>query len=147
MQMLSYVSESLIPTAERGATVRQLMRVAQEKNAALGISGVLFLRGNVFFQTIEGPKCAVNDVFGSIVSDPRHQSICLLANEPIEKRRFSGWSMECFHEHTNQKDYVNALQDLEYHFRHEEQFSASNVYAYFEEMALSLERYRLPKAA
>ena len=147
MQMLSYVSESLIPAADRSAAIRQLMVVAQERNASLGVSGVLYLRGNVFFQTLEGPESAIQDVFGRIIEDSRHHSICLLINKPIEKPRFSGWSLECFHEPSSEYDYLSTLEDIDHYFRDEAQFSTENVYAFFEEMALALEPYRLQKAS
>ena len=147
MQMLSYVSEARIPANDRALAARHLMHVAQKRNAELDISGVLFLRGDTFLQTIEGPDYAVQSLFRSIASDRKHKSVCVLVNEQIEQRRFSGWSMECYHESNYLPDYIGTLQQIEKRFESEARFTALNVYSYFEELLIALDPYRLTKAA
>ena len=147
MRMLSYLSNAQLPALERKASIQQLMEVAQKRNDELEISGVLFLRGNTFLQTIEGPDDALKEVFQSIVADSRHNSICFLVSEAIERRRFSGWSLECFHDHGYSTDYDGTLQEINKYFKDEACFSASNVYSYFFELADELAPYRLLKAA
>ena len=147
MQMLAYVSNARIPAMGRKAAMRQLSAAAQKRNDELGISGVLFLRGNTFLQTIEGPDDALREVFQSIVADNRHDSMCVLVNEAIEQRMFSGWSLECFHDHYSTSDFMSTLQDINERFDHEPCFTASNVYSYFSSLAADLAPYRLSTAA
>ena len=66
---------------------------AREKNARLQITGALLHRNGRFIQIIEGPDDAVRSVYASIVADPRHRNIHLVADERIAVRRFPAWTM------------------------------------------------------
>jgi len=44
-------------------------------------------------QAIEGGRSAVNELYGHIQRDKRHQQIELLDYEEISERRFGGWTM------------------------------------------------------
>ena len=147
MQMLSYVSEAQIPHMERASTMRRLMDVAQKRNAELDVTGTLFLRGDTFFQIIEGADGAIQSLFQDIAADPRHKSVCLLVNEPITERRFSGWSMECFHDPSYQPDYFGSLSEIDRYFENEARFTVQGIYTYFSELAAGLASSRLTKAA
>ena len=147
MQMLSYVSEAQVPHMERASTMRRLMDVAQKRNAELDVTGTLFLRGDTFFQIIEGADGAIQSLFQDIASDPRHKSVCVLVNAPIAERRFSGWSMECFHDPLYQPDYLGSLSEIDRYFENESRLMAQTVYAYFSELAAGLASFRLTKAA
>ena len=96
MQMMSYISESKILAEMQQSELENIVRSSNKRNAQLGISGVLFLRGNTFFQTFEGPDDAMKDLYKKIVKDDRHEHMYLLMNERIKQRRFSEWAMECF---------------------------------------------------
>ena len=85
MHMITYLSEAKIPEDHLRAELDQILSVAEQRNATLGISGVLFSRGNTFFQTVEGPVDAVRDVYRSIAADTRHENIYLLIDEPIDE--------------------------------------------------------------
>ena len=147
MQMLSYVSEARVPHMERCSTMQRLMEVAQKRNAELDVTGVLFLRGDTFFQIIEGTDDAIQSLFQDIASDSRHKSVCVLVNEPIVERQFSGWSMECFHDPSFQPDYLGSLSEIDRYFKNESRFTAQGVYRYFSELAGELASFRLTKAA
>lgn len=143
MKMLAYVSHCTIPLHEREQALRQLRTTSQKRNAELEISGVLFLRGSTFLQTIEGPPKAVEAVFQSISADKRHKSICLLLHETIIQRRFPGWAMKCFHEPTYELDYLESLNDLNRDFCDDELFSVRNVLSYFSDLVETSEQKRL----
>ena len=147
MQMLSYVSEAQVPHMERVATMQRLMEVAQKRNAELDVTGILFLRGDTFFQIIEGADDDIQSLFQDIASDPRHKSVCMLVNEPITERRFSEWSMECFHDPSYQPDYFGSLSEIDRYFENDTRITAQGVYAYFSELAAGLASFRLTKAA
>lgn len=67
---------------------------AAERNAGLGITGVLMTGGGLFFQLLEGPPEAVDQVWASIRSDPRHRDVVLIAaQEGVTSRIFPDWAM------------------------------------------------------
>lgn len=71
----------------------ELLTSARARNAALDITGVLLYRNRRFIQVLEGPHDAVAEVYASIVADPRHREIILLADDPITVRKFATWRM------------------------------------------------------
>ena len=66
---------------------------ARERNARLKITGALLFRNGHFIKVIEGPERAVRTVFASIVANPLHRNIHLVADEEIAERRFPAWKM------------------------------------------------------
>ena len=70
-----------------------MLSEARAKNAMLGITGHLLYTEEVFVQCIEGKSEAIESLWHSLQRDPRHYDIELLARGPLEKRRFSDWSM------------------------------------------------------
>lgn len=70
-----------------------MLSEARAKNASLGITGHLLYTEEVFVQCIEGPPEAIASLWESLQRDPRHHDIELLARGPLEKRRFTDWSM------------------------------------------------------
>ena len=70
-----------------------MLSEARAKNALMGITGHLLYTEEVFVQCIEGPTEAITSLWESLQRDPRHHDIELLARGPLEKRRFTDWSM------------------------------------------------------
>jgi hypothetical protein len=73
--------------------VQHILNSAQTKNAGLGITGVLFFDGVNFGQVLEGPKDAVQHAMDTILRDPRHVDVEILADDHDVARIFSDWSM------------------------------------------------------
>ncbi|PZE83330.1 hypothetical protein DEI91_10540 [Curtobacterium sp. MCBD17_032] len=71
----------------------EMLAAARLRNEALGVSGLLVVKGGRFMQLLEGPAWSVDDRFAAIERDPRHHTIRSLIREDIEHRRFDGWSM------------------------------------------------------
>ena len=71
----------------------QLLVEARKANAAQGITGALVYEAGTFLQVIEGDNRAVEGLMARIVRDPRHSDIEVLADGPIEARRFTAWRM------------------------------------------------------
>ena len=44
-------------------------------------------------QVLEGGRGPVNDLYNTILRDPRHQQVMLLHYREISERRFTGWTM------------------------------------------------------
>ncbi len=94
MIRLVYRSVSLL-SAPDGVPVRalgDLLEGCLERNAAVGVTGVLAFDGTHFIQVLEGPVAIVDGLFTRIGHDPRHAGIELLARESAE-RLFATWSM------------------------------------------------------
>lgn len=87
----SRVAPSFVPDMDE--TLKDILRVAVRKNGSQGITGLLIAHRGWFVQTLEGPVSAVRNRFGSIVRDPRHRDMIILAEGPAEARLFGAWSM------------------------------------------------------
>ncbi len=81
------------PAKALSGQVRQIVDVAQSRNAALGVTGVLCVNGRTFVQVLEGGREAVNRVYTAIARDERHEDVTLIAYDRIDERRFAHWSM------------------------------------------------------
>lgn len=76
------------------ADLNELLLGARNRNKTLGVSGMLVFHGGTFLQALEGEKRAVNEVFASILTDPRHRDIEVLHRGPgFDQRVFGDWSM------------------------------------------------------
>lgn len=90
---LLYASRATGPIDD--ALVASILERSQKYNLEHGITGLLCTsaRAGVFLQVLEGGRAAVNTLYGSILRDPRHKDVTLLAYEEITERRFAGWRM------------------------------------------------------
>lgn len=70
-----------------------ILRQSRVHNGIDGITGLLCARGNEFMQVLEGPKESVALTLARIMVDPRHHSIELLSDRPVEERDFGDWTM------------------------------------------------------
>ena len=93
MKRIKYISQFARDLAMD--EIQALVNQAAKKNELLEITGILMTSGRVFYQVIEGPEAHIDDVFESIVADPRHQDVLLLESETsISGRFFPDWSMK-----------------------------------------------------
>lgn len=92
---ISYQSRATArPTA---ADLRELVAKAEARNRALGVTGMLLYDKGRFFQTLEGPPRALETLWTSISSDPRHSDIEVLSEHVIPSRLFGGWNLIGYH--------------------------------------------------
>ncbi len=87
---LLYASRAVDPSPE---AIDAIMSQSRQHNPGCGITGILCYGGGIFLQAIEGGRSAVNDLYGHILRDPRHQNVELMLYEEIAERRFGGWTM------------------------------------------------------
>jgi hypothetical protein len=71
----------------------RLFTEARDKNARLGVSGMLLHAGGNFIQTIEGPDETVDALFSLIDADERHHEVFLVLRDGIDQRAFADWQM------------------------------------------------------
>lgn len=91
MHQILYVSIETHPNTRE--ELRALLKQSREKNARLGLTGILIYYKKHFFQVLEGEKDAVFALYRTIREDKRHSSVILVWDQPIEKRSFHEWSM------------------------------------------------------
>lgn len=95
MIRLVYVSTAAANLSERD--VEDMLRVAMERNAGLGVTGLLVYNGRNFMQALEGAPDAVLDLMTSISRDHRHSGVIVISREQIAERAFPDWSMKLTH--------------------------------------------------
>jgi hypothetical protein len=71
----------------------ELLAQSREKNARLGITGMLLHKDGVFQQILEGPEEAVKSLFETIRADKRHRGVIKILDGYQDKRQFPDWSM------------------------------------------------------
>jgi hypothetical protein len=91
---LSYVSKASNDMGILG--LMNLLEDAVHKNKRNGITGVLFYDNRIFGQIIEGYPQHVELIWKAINVDPRHLEVQVLGINPLQKRRFSNWSMKFY---------------------------------------------------
>lgn len=88
-----YVSRSLLLPEEFEVGMADIVAASKRNNAAADVSGALMAAGPIFAQLIEGPRRNVERIRAAIEADNRHHAIQTLAEGPVERRRFSRWSL------------------------------------------------------
>lgn len=78
-----------------GLALVSLLYRARERNAAHGITGVLFYANGMFVQCLEGPPEHVEALYARIRADRRHDSLVLLQSIDTDWRHFPRWTMGC----------------------------------------------------
>lgn len=88
---VTYVSRSSTPLTR--PALESLLSQSRENNARTGLTGMLAVKGDDFFQVIEGPHAVVRDVREKLRVDTRHRDMRILLEEEIDYRRFPDWTM------------------------------------------------------
>lgn len=88
---VSYVSRAVDTFDD--ARLAELLAQSRRSNHEHDLSGMLLYRRGRFFQVLEGPRDAVDELMAKIRRDPRHDEIRVLLTEEIEERRFEEWTM------------------------------------------------------
>ena len=91
LQCLLYMSRATGEMAP--ADIDRLLVGARQRNRTRGVTGALLHYDGRFLQVLEGEPQAIDQCFGRIQSDPRHEQITPLYRAPIEAARFPEWSM------------------------------------------------------
>ncbi|GAB3503759.1 hypothetical protein GCM10027341_33350 [Spirosoma knui] len=88
---ITYFSSAAPTTTEQ--VVVEIVSFSREKNARLGITGVLLYINGHIVQVLEGQQQAVEGLYESIQADPRHTDVRTVINQPITQRLFNDWYM------------------------------------------------------
>lgn len=91
LSAVAYLSTAILPVPE--ATLEALLADARAFNQEVGVTGVLLLHDQTFFQYFEGPAEGVAQVYARIQASRLHAHLFELLHEPIANRAFSAWMM------------------------------------------------------
>jgi hypothetical protein len=92
LKRIKYVSRFSRPLSPE--EVATIARQSEQNNRASDITGVLMASGRLFFQVLEGPPAAVDDLYGRIRRDARHTDLVVLGwEDPVSERLFPDWAM------------------------------------------------------
>lgn len=76
-----------------GKDIEDILEGSRVRNKRRAITGLLCFNSENILQCLEGSRQQVNDVFRSILADPRHRDVLLLDYGEIDRRDFGDWSM------------------------------------------------------
>ncbi|MEM1419379.1 MAG: BLUF domain-containing protein [Pseudomonadota bacterium] len=91
LERLAYIS-----AATREFSTQDLIEMgyeARRNNENLRVTGMLLLLEGEFFQVLEGPTAAVEEIFSRIGVDERNEWVTPLVRERPFRRVFRTWSM------------------------------------------------------
>jgi len=91
MRRLIYISSSRI--SDRDDEVATIIEQSGRRNAAAGITGLLWFDGANFVQALEGDAEDVADTMKRVCRDPRHSAIEVVTDRNVTTRMFGSWAM------------------------------------------------------
>ncbi len=91
LRRLVYISQSRIG-ADRAA-LDAIVDKSTMRNAADGITGMLWSDDREFVQALEGGHDEVGGAMTRIQADPRHHAIEIVDDRSVQSRMFGTWSM------------------------------------------------------
>ncbi|MEG1028985.1 Sensors of blue-light using FAD [compost metagenome] len=93
LDQLVYCSRARLPHEQAAAQIADIVHVSAFRNAQVGVTGALALKGEVFVQMLEGSPTALDILMLHLHFDARHDDIVVLARERITSRAFPIWGM------------------------------------------------------
>lgn len=97
MLQIAYLSAAI--GAQDATTVHDILVKARRANQRNSITGLLVAGGGRYLQVIEGPRVAVEALYGTIIEDGRHVAVAKFLSRRITDRNFGSWSM-AYRRHT-----------------------------------------------
>ena len=91
LRQVVYLSNATGPVQQDD--LKDILKNAQRRNAANGITGLLLFHGGNFMQVLEGPRETVEATLARIRRDARHRGMLTILERDIEERAFGDWSM------------------------------------------------------
>jgi len=75
------------------AELDQIRHTAARNNSNKGVTGILLYVADTFFQILEGPRHAVEEIYDRVHTDERHDRVRMMFSGDADARRFGDWSM------------------------------------------------------
>lgn len=93
-----YISRATFPISRANdgiePTVARILSTSRTNNRKNGLVGMLYYGDGCFFQCLEGQSSKVQVLYKTLLKDPRHKDLKVLASEPIKRLSFPDWSMK-----------------------------------------------------
>lgn len=91
---LTYASTATSTPATLRDELSCILAEARQFNFNHRIHGVLLYGNNTFYQCIEGPKTAIDQLYEMLLKDKRHKQIRQLSYDDIAAGHFDAWQMK-----------------------------------------------------
>ena len=91
MRQILYVSAARSDLHDQD--IDDILNTARERNATLGVTGLLLEIDGSFLQVLEGEPEALHDLIRQIERDPRHTRMMRLLEREVPRRQFPDWAM------------------------------------------------------
>jgi hypothetical protein len=117
MHIIVYISKYKGKENKIDEVLSSISAVAQDKNRALGITGVLFYLNGKFLQVIEGRQEALEELMIKVENDKRHTEIIRLIDEPIKERSYGDWNMDSFNLSKKSEKDLGDIKELSNSFK------------------------------
>jgi hypothetical protein len=91
MRRVAYISRSLIDASD--AVLDAMVSLSSIRNAAVGITGMLWSDDTYFVQVLEGEHDCVGKTLGRIRADRRHTDLEVVFDREVRSRIFGEWGM------------------------------------------------------
>lgn len=75
-------------------SVARILAQSRTNNAKRGLVGALYFGDGCFFQCLEGRAEDVDRLYATLLKDPRHTDLKVLARRDIQRKSFSNWAMK-----------------------------------------------------
>jgi hypothetical protein len=92
--------------------LHEILKVAQDNNQSIDVTGSLFYNGGWFLQVLEGPTDTLKKLYNKIEKDPRHKNSRIIYDEPARFRTFTRWTMNMTNLEDRQADNYDELVEV-----------------------------------
>lgn len=92
--------------------LHEILKVAQDNNQLIDVTGSLFYNGGWFLQVLEGPTDTLKKLYHKIEKDPRHKNSRIIYDEPARFRTFTRWTMNMTNLDDRQADKYDELVEV-----------------------------------
>ena len=93
-----YISRATFPVSQSmdgvEPNVARILATSRTNNRKNGLVGMLYYGDGCFFQCLEGETNKVQTLYKTLLKDPRHKDLKILASESIKRLSFPDWSMK-----------------------------------------------------
>jgi hypothetical protein len=92
--------------------LHEILKIAQDNNQSIDVTGSLFYNGGWFLQVLEGPTDTLKKLYNKIEKDPRHKNSRIIYDEPARFRTFTRWTMNMTNLEDRQADKYDELVEV-----------------------------------
>ncbi len=98
LQQLVYISRAAFASSREGLGVEpevgRILVQSRLNNPRRGLVGALYYGDGCFFQCLEGSSEAIDTLYSTLLSDPRHRDLKVVHRRSIGATSFTDWAMK-----------------------------------------------------